>query len=117
MSVVNRITAMLISYFWSIYYALIVGNFTSSHFPNEMGKLEQGCMGELFELSLWFFSKSKSNWKFKLKELMIDHSMLWHRTLKEFKELNSVDSINPRWESAYLCKQRLSALTCIKKEK
>lgn len=41
---------------------------------------------------------------------MVDHSVIWHRTLKEFKELNSAQSINPRWEAAYLCKQRLSAL-------
>ena len=50
---------------------------------------------------------------------MLGHNVIWHRTLKEFKELNRfnksvADSINPRWESACLCKQRLSALAYIK---
>lgn len=53
----------------------------------------------------------------ELSDLVVDQHVIWHITLKEFEELSSIDSINPRWESAYLCKQRLSALNIYKNKK
>lgn len=53
----------------------------------------------------------------ELSDLVVDQHVIWNITLKEFEELSSIDSINPRWESAYLCKQRLSALNIYKNKK